>query len=467
MKQLVFMLILTLAGMFGAVIHPFYGVLLYYGLAFLRPQALWGWALPQGVRWSLIAALVTAGGIVLALPRKTWRLRFNGVAVLILLFGLLVLVSVMLAQDPKLGQAWAVEYGKVFVMLIIASLVIDRLRHVHLIGGMILLCIGYIAWEMNARYVFEGSMDILTRGYAGFDNNGVGLLMAMGIPFAYALARMLSPWWLRIACLGAGVLMINALMLSFSRGAMVSAVVGIGWLISQHRPRLHAAGFALICVLAVGILAGPQVRQRFLSIGNYHGDLSAQSRMSSWTAAWKMAWDHPWTGVGVRNSNHFGINYGSDHIGRTTHNQFLQTAADSGIPAMLVYLAICVWSMWRLQQVRRMTGNGRRGPEDDGPHDAPPLAYDRSTAVIALGIQGSLLTFMAGGLFLSLEVFELPWLLMVLAGALLPLVRETHGKTLADASEKKTETRTRPAPPTAPAVDPPGGMALIPREFAG
>jgi hypothetical protein len=38
-------------------------------------------------------------------------------------------------------------------------------------------------------------------------------------------------------------------------------------------------------------------------------------------------------------------------------------------------------------------------------------------ADLALACQASLIIFAFGGLFLSLEVFELPWLMLVLAGA--------------------------------------------------
>lgn len=468
MKQLAFMLMLTLAGATGAVIHPFYGILLYYTLAVLRPQLLWDWALPQDIRWSLIAVLITMGGMMLAMPRKNWRLRFNGLAAMIIAFALLVMISVVMALDPHIARAWVSEYGKVFVVLIVATLVIDRLRHIQIMAWMILLCIGYVAWEMNSRYVFDGQMDILTRGFAGFDNNGAGLLMAIGLPFAYALARLARQWWVRLGCLASGLLMMNAMMLSFSRGAMISALAGLGWLLSQHRPRSHAIALAVLLVLGVGALAGPEVRQRFLSITEYQNDQSATNRLKSWAAAWHMAWDHPFTGVGVRNSNHFAINYGSGSAHRTTHNHYLQIASDSGIPAALLYLFICGWALWRLQVARRMTGNGRQGPEDDLDSDLPPLAYDRPTAVISLGIQGALVTFMVGGVFLSLELFELPWLLIVMAGALPGLIRETHQLTVSPADPDETPRQATASPtPLTPRAVPLGGLKLVTKEFAG
>ena len=57
-KQIVFMILMTLTGTIGVwVVEPFWGVAVYYLFAVLRPQFMWEWALPEGINWSRFVAL--------------------------------------------------------------------------------------------------------------------------------------------------------------------------------------------------------------------------------------------------------------------------------------------------------------------------------------------------------------------------------------------------------------------------
>ncbi len=448
MKHLLFLIILSAVGTVGAVVHPFYGVLLYYMLAVLRPQALWEWALPHGIRWSLLAAAATMVGLVLSLPRIALKLRWNGVATLLVVFALLILVSAINAYNQRSAWHWATEYGKIFIMAIIATVVIDHLRFVRYLSWMVLIGIGYVAWDLNALYLYQGRLDIYHYGYGGMDNNGAGLMIAMGLPFAYVCARYASWWVVKLLCLLGGAMMLHAVFMSYSRGAMLSAGVAIVWLLIHHRPRIHAAALCGLVIVGALIMAGPEIRDRFVSISNYKEDGSAQSRFISWKAAWAIAWDHPLTGVGVRNSHRFVHNYGNDHRNQTTHSQYLQVAADNGILAMGVYIGICLLSLYSLYRARKHMLQAR-ATYRHAPPDRLPVGTHRpgptdEYADIALAIQASLLTFVFGGIFLSLEVFELPWLLFTVAGVMPSLVEERYPitpKTVPHAKHRRGRRR--------------------------
>src|SRR6516225_4721570 len=64
MKQLLFLILLTILGTVGAFgINPFWGVAVYYLFAVLRPQYVWDWALwpyeAHTIRWSFYVAIAT------------------------------------------------------------------------------------------------------------------------------------------------------------------------------------------------------------------------------------------------------------------------------------------------------------------------------------------------------------------------------------------------------------------------
>jgi O-antigen ligase len=158
---------------------------------------------------------------------------------------------------------------------------------------------------------------------------------------------------------------------------------------------------AVVCLLMLlPFLAGKEISNRFFSVQQYREDVSAQSRFDSWKAALGIALDYPILGVGVRNSEIFSNKYGADMQGRTIHSVYLQVAADSGFPAMGFYLAT-FFIAWRT--LRRFQKQYRNSYEHR-------LAYN-----LACGLEAALAVFLIGGVFLSLETFELPYLLILLA----------------------------------------------------
>ncbi|MCE9591360.1 MAG: O-antigen ligase family protein [Planctomycetes bacterium] len=440
MKQAIFLMLLIAAAGVGSFQSPFWGVLLYYFFAVLRPQYLWEWSLPADVRWSLMAAGVAFFSVMLFAPRIMLRARLNKIAWLTLAFTLVMGLSVLTAHDPDVAQEWAVEFVKIVAMMMLATLVIEHIWQINAMGLMMLLALGYGAYEINYNYFINGRLDIFHVGFGGLDNNGAGLMIAMGVPFAYVFGVTSRRLWMRAASWGLGLFMLHAVLMSYSRGAMLATIVGAVWLLYHHRPRWQAGLIALTLCLCISVLAGKEIRERFFSAQSYEDDNSAQSRFDSWGAAWKIAIDHPILGVGVRNSALYSERYGADRHGRTIHSQFLQIAADSGLIAMTMYIALLLICFHAFGRSRGLC----RAQLDATPATGPPDDARRGlilTEHLALGCQTSLLIFAFGGLFLSLEVFELPWLLIMLAGVF-PAAVEAACKQMRERVETKPEPET-------------------------
>ena len=419
MKQLAILVAIFVLGSLGSLYHPIWAITLYYLLAVLRPQYLWKWALPVEWRWSFLAAIIVLISVLLHLPRMMSRLRVNLVVWLTLGYGIWLTISVLTAYDPTTAQAYGFDVAKILLMAIITGIVVNRVRHVKILAATLLIVLGYIAWEINSLYITQGRLDVFHYGYGGLDNNGAGLLLAMGIPFAYAFGIGATRMWQRLLIMLVSLLLLHAVLMTYSRGAMVAACVGVIWLLVQHRSRVQAAVIALILGVAVSLLAGQEIRYRFFSLSNYQTDVSAQSRIGSWIAAWNMAWDHPMTGKGIRNASRYSHNYGADSMDRTIHSQYLQIAADSGIPAMVLFTIILGTSIVYFRRSRIMCRDQlEQDAEGDHYLDDADRRQFSLMEMVALGCQTSLIIFAVGACFLSLETFELPWLLMALAGVL-------------------------------------------------
>jgi hypothetical protein len=107
--------------------------------------------------------------------------------------------------------------------------------------------------------------------------------------------------------------------------------------------------------------------------------------------------------------------------------------ADNGFPGLFLYLLAVASIFISLRRVRRWAKP--RGDPDS------MIAY-----AVACGVEGSIAVFFVGSLFLSLEVFELPYVLLLL-GAQLPLVLENQGLITSERKLAPTPVSIpRPAP---------------------
>jgi probable O-glycosylation ligase (exosortase A-associated) len=403
MKQTALMFVLLLLGTIGPLaLGPFIGVSIYYLFAVLRPQYLWEWVLPANVGWSFYVAVVTIIATAFYFPRGPRGKNFTSAHIAVLGFAVWVTLSNLFAFNQEVSSQGYWEYVKIFIMFFCSSLVIKKFSQIRILYVIALGALGYIAYEMNSLYIFDKRLDIYFVGFGGLDNNGAGLMIAMGIPMAYFLWQAYSRWW-RWIFLAMVPIMLHAVLLSYSRGAMVALVIAAPVLIARS---LHNKGrmilFAVGIALLLPILAGQEIRDRFFSTEKYQEDRSAQSRFESWKAGWNIAKGHPIVGVGLRNADLLSYYYGADVYGRTIHSQYLQIAADSGFPAIAFYLMF-LFGAWRaLGRTRRLT-RALTSAEDH-------MAYN-----IASGIEGAMAVFCIGAAFLSLEVFELPYLLVLLA----------------------------------------------------
>ncbi len=418
MKQTLFMVVLTAIGVGGVfVAGPFVPVAVYYLFAVLRPQYLWQWALPGGIQWSLwvaLAAILGTPALLMGMVTPAGdREDFGGLSRthwLVLLFGIWVCLSYFTAQNREVAWPWFIEYLKIFTMFTVAAIVVRRPRQVWVLYTLAGLSLAYIAYEVNYVYLVQGRLDIFHSGYGGLDNNGAGLMLAMGVPICIYAWEAVRRWW-RWAFAIAVPLLLHAVLMSYSRGAMVSLIVASPLFVLRSRRRWQAAAFAIALLSLVPILAGTEIRQRFFTLSSYQSDASANSRFASWKAAIAIANSRPITGAGIRNSNLSSYEYGADLQGRTIHSQYLQTLADSGYPALVLYLCAIGSSFLSLRRTRR-----RVRPRTD------PDSW--RIYCMAAGVEGALLVFCVGAFFLSLEVFELPYLLLLIGAQLGVLTRE-------------------------------------------
>ncbi|MBY0512894.1 MAG: hypothetical protein K2P78_03170 [Gemmataceae bacterium] len=283
-KQLVIVAGLVAVGVGGSfVLSPVYGVAVYYFFAVLRPQTLWDWALPEDVRWSFFVAVAALASTFM------WRVglyspvraaatpwygnpRYTRTHYLFLAFAAWVTISVMTAMNVT--RAWEAyqDYLKIFVMFVCSTFVLRATRELWLIYVLALGAAVFFAYEVNFTYLVDRKNLFNSQGAKdGWDNNALGLMLAMVVPMCY-FAWEGTRHWARWAFLAVVPVLLHAVLLSFSRGAMLSLVlVSLLVFVRARNKKFLAVVFAGV-LAALPVMAGKEVRERFLSIGKHDVD---------------------------------------------------------------------------------------------------------------------------------------------------------------------------------------------------
>ncbi len=402
MKGLVFTLALTYGGAAASLFRPFYGLLIYVAFSILRPEALWHWSVPQGGNYSRIVAIALLIGWALN-GFGNWNLgRGKGMLVCFLGFWVWAALSTLFAAlFPQRGYDFLESMAKILLPFMVGISIINSIEQIKQLAWTIGLSVSYVALEMNLAY-YDGFNFLHESGFGGMDNNCIAIQLVSAVGFMFFLGFTAKAWWQKPIAVGGVLVMINAIMFSFSRGGLLSLIVtgGVAFLLIPKRP-VHYLVFA--ATVAAGVrLAGPQVLTRFATTfaDKDQRDASAESRLDLWADCWQLMQENPLFGVGPDHFTH----YAQYHFGwgtpKEAHSLWFQTGAELGfigVGFLLLFYLLCIWNLWPLTRESYPT--------------AEPRLRDLARMVIA-----SLAGFLVSSQFVSLEGLEMPYY-VVLIGA--------------------------------------------------
>jgi O-antigen ligase len=259
----------------------------------------------------------------------------------------------------------------------------DRARQMNgllVVSGGLALLVGVLGL-LSAQYINKSSLmlpiiDLLPRlrGFpgaeGGFNVNEIAGAMAWYAPLMAGLALYLwrerrtetgrAARALRVIAPVAFVLLWAALFLGQSRFAIVGvlpALAALVWLLLRGRWRLIGLAFVgLFVVLQVVVYVSPGRSGPDPADMTQRNEVSASSRIDAWNSALAIMREHPLTGAGV---NMFRAQPVRDRYPAPAwsgvlphaHNEYLQVAADLGVPGLIVFIGIQAtagWMLWRV-----------------------------------------------------------------------------------------------------------------------
>lgn len=332
-----------------SLVRPFYGLLVFSWLAYMRPQNL-AWA-GDAYRFSYYISIALLIGCFLNARREK---IFTAARENYLMLALLAMLgfSTFFSLIPSNSSPKLMEMAKIILIAILTGSLVNSKQRFKYLSWVIALSIGFLAVKGALRGVFLGWR---LRGPSGSmigDNNDFALALNMCLPlFLYLGMNELKKWrkWLFYLQFP---LVITAIIYTYSRGGFVGLLVVIFFIILRSKRK--AAGFIILILgLFLFLAFAPRgYKERMETIKTYEKDASAMSRIYAWKVAWRLAGEHPIAGVGLRN---MVVVYPKYHwsVPHVAHNSYLQLLAECGFISLGIFLLLLFSSIKKLRALRK------------------------------------------------------------------------------------------------------------------
>lgn len=414
----IFTHIATAIGVTTGWMNPMIGLFVYYGFAIIRPTFLWHWNHWPFFGHSQYVAISTLIGWVLIGFGNWSNLRYIKLPLLGLLLYLVsgAMGTFFWAYNKQYAWHYYETQLKIGIMALVLLTVIYNPRHIRWMMWIVLISLGWLAYSLNTQYLEDTrfAFRLLDRGFGGVDNNGLAMIMVMGIPVAVFTAIFEKKWWVRCLSVFAALCMIHVILFSYSRGGQLGLIImGATLFIFAMRylpNKLLTCALTIFLAIATLQLAGAEVRERFFTIfaDAEERDESAASRFDTWAGGWAAMKDKP-LGLGPRNFNLLSQRYGLPR-NKSIHNLFLQTGADYGFAGLIGLMTFFLGTMWLCH---RMTNTPT----------AKRLYWPR---YFGQAINISMFGFMVCSIFIGMESVEVPYILALIGLATVAYVRRVE-----------------------------------------
>ncbi|GCE06859.1 O-antigen ligase family protein [Dictyobacter aurantiacus] len=199
--------------------------------------------------------------------------------------------------------------------------------------------------------------------------NGAFFAMLSFLPLGLLVSS--RRWWQKLCWLLALPLLVLALMCTYSTGAWLAFLCGLGaflYLVGSLRYRLFVL-LMVICALALLVWFFPG--QLALQLRHAGGDNELSLRVAAWRTALRVIQAHPWFGVGLGHQAYLlassAYRVPEQFVSLShPHDSYLEWAAMAGFPVLVLFMLLLLraskqaWTNWRRASVynRPLLGAG-------------------------------------------------------------------------------------------------------------
>jgi probable O-glycosylation ligase (exosortase A-associated) len=370
------------------------GVYFWAWVSYMNPhKQAWGFA--QTMPFAMWVAICTL--MALLIWKEPKRIPWTRETVLLALFVVWMCVTTVFATNPLGAVPQLDKVLKIQVMTFVTLMVINTRRRIETLLWVIALSIGYYGIKGGIFTIMTGGgFHVLGPAYTFIaGNNEIALALLMVVPLFRYFQLQATFKWMRIALASAMFLCVVAAVGTQSRGALVALIAMATMLILKSRKRFLLMGLTLATGSFILSFMPQTWWDRMLSIGNYEQDNSALGRINAWWFAFNLAKDRVFGG-GFETFTPRMFNVYSPDPNRfvDAHSIYFEVMAEHGFVGLGLFLSIFVFGWFKASALARQA----RQRKD--------LAW---VADLMQMTQVSLLAYAAGGLFLGLAYWDLPY----------------------------------------------------------
>lgn len=379
--------------------RPWLGILLWSWLGYMSPHRL-AWGFAYSLPFSMIVGLVTIVAFMASKEKKvmTWTRE----TVVLLVFIGWMLFTTFFAFYPDLAWMQWDKVWKIQLMVFLTVLIITDRQKLHWLVWVIVLSFGFYGVKGGIFTILNGGAYRVQGPTGTFiaGNNELALALVMTIPLIRYLHLQETRRLFKMGLASAMVLTGVAAIGSQSRGGLV-AMVAMGlflWL--KSRNKIVTGLYMAIAVLIMASVMPQAWYDRMNTINTYEEDQSTLGRFNAWHTAFNLAKDRI-TGGGFETFQGPTFRqYAPDPWNvRDVHSIYFEQMGEHGFIGLALFLLLGLLAWIRAQQIINRCKND---PERKWGAD------------LAAMIQVSLIGYAAGGTFLGMSYFDLPYHLMVI-----------------------------------------------------
>ena len=434
MKRLIFALILTLSGIFGSFINPFYGLLIYIWFAYIRAQE-WAWGAPWFIKMrpSLLLAISVILGAIMNGEKIFLKNKIN---YLLIAFWVTCLISYISAINSRIAFFWFDFFTKLLILGFCMSGMVntkDRLVKAVLV---IVLSIGFYSGKCGLYGIIHPGAKIYgAPGGIYIDNNTFALIFVMGLPLIFFIHDLITDpkhkmfkKFLRVLFF----LSILGIVFTYSRGGflgLAAVILAINW---RSKRKFTTIPLILIAGTIMFLFIIPdEYKERMSTINDSEDerDDSSSSRIHFWKVAIEMTNDHPYTGIGLgcysRAYDSYDFSGGYYGRKRAVHSSYFQMMTNVGYIGFSIYLLLIFISLRTCAKIRKKVKRRK------------DLKWIVSFANM---FEISIIGYCVSGAFVSLAYCDLIYHLFVLISSLEDIAQRYMAIPPTKTKQKKIET---------------------------
>ncbi|QDF98667.1 putative O-glycosylation ligase, exosortase A system-associated [Azoarcus sp. DD4] len=382
-----------------ALKRPWIGVMLWTWLSVMSPHR-YTWGFAHDAPLAAIAAGATLAGLLMTAEKQS---PFHGTPVrFFAVFTVWMTISWLLGVDPVDDYWQWNKVIKVFLMTFVALALLHNKIHIMAFGWVTAGSLAILGAKGGVFTIAHGGSYRVWGPEGSFieDNNEFALALIITIPLLHFLQLQVKRAGVRHLISIAMLLCVASALGSHSRGGFL-AMIAMGAMFWWRSPRKGPMGVLIAFVMLAMLPMMPEEWwARMNTISEYEQDGSAMGRINAWHVAFQVALHNFFGGGMSYQYQYFFSLYGVYNQNITAaHSIYFQILGNHGFVGLVLYVAIWI-ATYRYAGWLRI--------------HARSIPQAKWAADLGGMVQVGLVGFAAGGAFLSLAYFDLPYNMMVM-----------------------------------------------------